>query len=66
MKNQKIAEKLIALASAGTILLTSAFSTNLMLVAKKAKNQKPYTQIVRDMESLDVDTGVADNFSAIF
>ena len=56
-------KKILAMISAGTIFIGSMFTTSCMNVTNVAGEQKPYQYVLRDYDSFNVDTFVADSLS---
>ena len=59
MENKDLLKKAIALIGAGVIFVGSASSCSLMKVGGATQNQKPYSNVLLDMESFNADDSIA-------
>lgn len=63
MGNKEFAKKILAMIGAGSIFIGSMFATSCMNITNVSEDQKPYRYVLRDFESFNVDTTVADLLS---
>ena len=60
MNKKKVLNTLVTAATTGAIVLSSAFASTVLSITDST-NQKSHNSVVKDMKSLNVDTGVVDN-----
>ena len=60
MRSDYLKKKMLAIASAGTILFSGIFTSSCMNISNYVIDQKPYNYVLRDYQNFKVDTEIAD------
>ena len=61
--NQKVLSKIISVISTGTIIGSSLLAASTLVAASDISNQKPYSQVLFDSESFNVDSSICNQLA---